>query len=461
MKRKDKNKDKSKVEDLEVGQETKGDEIQEKNSKMNPKKKKRLDNYIKKKLAKEEKEELFKKLSQSTFTSDLMLSSKTLGQSKMTTREKLRHALNQQKAGIPITDKSVRLVVEREVDDEEEVLNSMESYAKSTMELAKSLSNTKQGTIQLGIGSALKSGLQPGTIPKRVKKKKSMVSVKELLKRNNTELSSSDFDSSETDSQSKSDNEKEKDESEKEDNEEVIEKNIENNPTTSLSYLQAPTNKLEVSVNASKPLIKPITNPIKGKEDKFYVTVNRSEEIQAARMKLPVCGEEQVIMEAIEANDAIIICGETGSGKTTQLPQFLYEAGYGHPESSNLGLIGVTQPRRVAAVSMANRVSKELNTDTKVVSYQIRYDATVSKDTKIKFMTDGVLLREISQDLLLNKYSAILLDEAHERTLNTDILIGVLSRALKLRNNLYREGKSGVKVICFILVKQYILKFIY
>lgn len=109
-------------------------------------------------------------------------------------------------------------------------------------------------------------------------------------------------------------------------------------------------------------------------------------------------------------------------------------------------MIGITQPRRVAAVSMANRVAQELSLSSSRVSYQIRYDATTSPNTSIKFMTDGVLLRELSSDFLLRKYSVLIIDEAHERSMNTDILIGVLSRVLKLREEMWREGKNDVKV---------------
>lgn len=112
----------------------------------------------------------------------------------------------------------------------------------------------------------------------------------------------------------------------------------------------------------------------------------------------------------------------------------------------NPGMIGVTQPRRVAAMSMANRVSHELSLTSSRVSYQIRYDTNVSPSTSIKFMTDGVLLRELATDFLLDKYSVIIIDEAHERSMNTDILIGVLSRVLKLREQLWKEGKEGAKV---------------
>ncbi|XP_059192536.1 probable ATP-dependent RNA helicase DHX37 [Centropristis striata] len=162
----------------------------------------------------------------------------------------------------------------------------------------------------------------------------------------------------------------------------------------------------------------------------IFIPVDRLPEIQEARLKLPVLGEEQVIMEAVRENPCVVICGETGSGKTTQVPQFLYEAGY----ASGSGIIGITEPRRVAAVSMSHRVAKEMNLSTRVVSYQIRYEGNVTSDTKIKFMTDGVLLKEIQKDFLLQRYSVIIIDEAHERSVYTDILIGLLSRIVPLRN---------------------------
>ncbi|XP_041856183.1 probable ATP-dependent RNA helicase DHX37 [Melanotaenia boesemani] len=165
-------------------------------------------------------------------------------------------------------------------------------------------------------------------------------------------------------------------------------------------------------------------------EPAVFIPVNRSPKIQEARLKLPVLAEEQVIMEAVKENPCVVICGETGSGKTTQVPQFLYEAGY----ASCSGIIGITEPRRVAAVSMSHRVAKEMNLPTRVVSYQIRYEGNVTSDTKIKFMTDGVLLKEIQKDFLLQKYSVIIIDEAHERSVYTDILIGLLSRIVPLRN---------------------------
>jgi ATP-dependent RNA helicase DHX37/DHR1 len=185
---------------------------------------------------------------------------------------------------------------------------------------------------------------------------------------------------------------------------------------------------------------------------KTAITIPRSEEIQKVRLELPVVQEEQRIMEAIHNNPVIVVCGATGSGKTTQVPQMMYESGYGAlignkstsedagKPSLGRGMIGITQPRRVAAVSVADRVATEMGDSFKNrVAHQVRYDTTVSRDTAMKFMTDGILLREIDQDFILSKYSAIVIDEAHERSVNTDILIGMLSRIVNLRDVMSKE----------------------
>ncbi|KAG8713137.1 putative ATP-dependent RNA helicase DHR1 [Ceratobasidium sp. 394] len=169
-------------------------------------------------------------------------------------------------------------------------------------------------------------------------------------------------------------------------------------------------------------------------------------------MELPILAEEQEIVEAVLLNSVVVLSGETGSGKTTQVPQFLYEAGFGVPGSENPGMIGITQPRRVAAVATASRVSYELGLPAPIVAHQVRYARTTSPQTRIKFMTDGVLLRELAGDLMLGRYSVVIVDEAHERGVNTDVLIGVLSRVVKLREKLWREGKEGVKPLRLIVM---------
>ncbi|GMM49168.1 ATP-dependent RNA helicase [Starmerella bacillaris] len=168
------------------------------------------------------------------------------------------------------------------------------------------------------------------------------------------------------------------------------------------------------------------------------VLVTRTEEIEEIRSKLPAVAAEQRIMEIIHHFDVCVVTGETGSGKTTQVPQFLFEAGY----CNNKQMIGITQPRRVAAVSMAQRIGEELNGFAKV-GYQIRFDRKVDNSTQIKLMTDGVLIREMSTDLLLTKYSCLIIDEAHERSVNTDILIGLLSRIVIYR----RQQNNPLKLI--------------
>jgi len=174
-------------------------------------------------------------------------------------------------------------------------------------------------------------------------------------------------------------------------------------------------------------------------EPAIFKEVKRYLKIQAARLQLPILAEEQAVMEAIHDNDVVILCGETGSGKTTQVPQFLYEGGY-----TTRGLIGVTEPRRVAAVTMSRRVALELNMSTELVSYQIRYEGNVTEKTIMKFMTDGVLLKEVEKDFFLSKYSVIVIDEAHERSVFTDILLGLLSRVVPMRKS---QGKQLKLVI--------------
>ncbi|MDO5494825.1 MAG: ATP-dependent RNA helicase HrpA, partial [bacterium] len=148
--------------------------------------------------------------------------------------------------------------------------------------------------------------------------------------------------------------------------------------------------------------------------------------------ELPVSACRADIREAIESSQVVVISGETGSGKTTQLPKILLEMGRGIT-----GMIGHTQPRRIAARSVAERIAFELGTELGgIIGYQVRFTDLVSENTLVKLMTDGILLAEIQRDPLLTRYDTIVIDEAHERSLNIDFLLGYLAGLLPQRPDL-------------------------
>ncbi len=154
-------------------------------------------------------------------------------------------------------------------------------------------------------------------------------------------------------------------------------------------------------------------------------------EIHERRVTLPVYKHKGDLLEAVRANPVIIVVGETGSGKTTQIPQYLHEEGF-----TSTGMVCCTQPRRVAATSIARRVAEEVGCRlSSTVGYSIRFDDKTSPDTRIKFATDGMLLREVMTDPLLSRYSVVMLDEAHERTINTDILFALLREISEKRSD--------------------------
>lgn len=164
---------------------------------------------------------------------------------------------------------------------------------------------------------------------------------------------------------------------------------------------------------------------------KEYLDQLHTSKIQTERQKLPIWVYRDQLVNSIRDNPITILVGETGSGKTTQLPQYLNDAGF-----ASDGLIAITQPRRVAAMSVAARVAEE--TETKLghnVGYSVRFEENVSELTRIKFLTDGMLLREFMKDPELLSYKVIIIDEAHERTIHTDILFALLKDLVKYRSD--------------------------
>ncbi|KAI2513995.1 hypothetical protein MHU86_379 [Fragilaria crotonensis] len=162
----------------------------------------------------------------------------------------------------------------------------------------------------------------------------------------------------------------------------------------------------------------------------YGIIANKS--IKEQRDGLPIAKLKNELMGAISSNQVLVVIGETGSGKTTQMTQYMVELGL-----TKRGIVGCTQPRRVAAVSVAKRVAEEYGCALgEQVGYSIRFEDVTSKETIIKYMTDGMLMREYLADNDLNRYSALMLDEAHERTIHTDVLFGLLKDLCRRRPDL-------------------------
>lgn len=252
-----------------------------------------------------------------------------IGRSGQTLREQLRQAMLEQKAGVAISDESVPLVVEKEVEE----LPPMPEIVYA---------DDAEKNDQPVIGSALKQNGVGLPLVKR-KRKKKQSTIPSIAKKRYKKRKGMDSDSSFDSSDSENDDDHDEEEEAPRTVAEPLEETDEQGPTHIEAVTEA-TKSIVVDVvrreeeefddiktqllksNREGDLAEDVAKP-------FYVNVDRKPEIQAARLKLPVCGEEQVIMEAIRNNTVVIICGETGSGKTTQVPQFLYEAGWSHPDS--------------------------------------------------------------------------------------------------------------------------------
>ncbi|KAF5314944.1 hypothetical protein D9619_007398 [Psilocybe cf. subviscida] len=178
------------------------------------------------------------------------------------------------------------------------------------------------------------------------------------------------------------------------------------------------------------------------KTSKLGTATAKVKAIQFQRTQLPIAKGREALIEEIRNNDVTVLLGETGSGKTTQVPQYILESGI-----ARNGMIAVTQPRKVAATSLAHRVALEQSTPVgDLVGYAVRFDEKSSPETRIKYLTDGMIVRELMSDPYLNNYSVVIVDEAHERTLRTDLLIANLKKIQKHRNHTTdAKGKGTVK----------------
>ena len=441
-------------------------------------------------MRKEENLDLLKKLAVSKIDTGLMKSSRSLGATKTSNREVLTRALKETQAGINV-EKNEKLLFESKPKG---LASSSESdepdYHDQSLKVSSDLP-TLAPAVGGGLKRPLESDADGNPILKQRKRVKKVASKfhsndfdswsgisSDSESKGSSHSVPSDTTSDPTHSNSDLDVESGSDMSYSDD--EVRRKATEDRKARSSAFKAWATSQVNEALDFTpasaitpteagdfpagapihqikprEPDIDPLPPELRVRSEDpnrrtFYVGINRPEKIQAARMELPILAEEQRIMEAIHNNPTVVICGETGSGKTTQVPQFLYEAGFGQEYGPNPGMIGVTQPRRVAAVSMAGRVGAELSGEhIKKVAHQIRFASSVSRDTLVKFMTDGVLVREIAKDFVLSRYSVIIVDEAHERSTNTDILIGLLTRIVDLRESMRKEdqNKTPLKLV--------------
>ncbi|XP_011197201.2 ATP-dependent RNA helicase DHX33 [Bactrocera dorsalis] len=217
--------------------------------------------------------------------------------------------------------------------------------------------------------------------------------------------------------------------------------------------LQSPVNGIEnVIIKAPKLNNGSATTTSNGKSNVNTPTPNggilhlngkgipSKQQLELQRQALPVYKVRQRLILEARRSETLLLMGETGSGKTTQIPQFLYESGF-----AQKGMIGITQPRRVAAITVARRVAQEQGCRLgETVGYTVRFEDCTSPQTRIRFLTDGSLLREAIADRLLRQYTVLILDEAHERTINTDVLFGIVKEAQKQRR---QRGLTPLKII--------------
>ncbi len=184
--------------------------------------------------------------------------------------------------------------------------------------------------------------------------------------------------------------------------------------------------------NAKQAIIAEIETDLTACKSRYLTRKQQAEQLKIEYPDLPVSARREEILKLIAEHQVVVIAGETGSGKTTQLPKMCLELGRGVK-----GLIGHTQPRRIAARSVATRIAEELKSELgSTIGYKVRFNDQMSDNTLVKLMTDGILLAEIQNDRYLNQYDTLIIDEAHERSLNNDFILGYLKQILAKRPDL-------------------------
>jgi DEAD/DEAH box helicase len=394
--------------------------------------------------------------------SSLLESSARLGQRK-TTKELLRALLQRERAGLPLTEEERGLLYRRSssssssrtaqhdlvVDDDEEQDAAAAATATTTSSTAVMPMDAQKPSEDST--TTHRDGDTDRAKPARSIAQQMMDSLSTLQQQDEFSSSSAHKKSSSLE-------------------DDLKEKPLVRTTTTAAANQKpyTPAAPIQIKTTQSYETVPPITpaillshqNDNDNNNAGTMLALHRPANVIASRATLPVVAVELEVMDSIAAHDVTIVSAETGSGKSTQIPQFILLS-HRHHKNSSIGhhnisstnnnnannqrmMIAVTQPRRVAAISIAKRVAYELLGITNIphhtgcaVAYQTRYETAGWQPgtTQLKFMTDGILLQEIQRDLLLRHYHTVILDEAHERNLNTDVLIGLLKLSLAVRNN--------------------------
>ncbi|KIX93426.1 uncharacterized protein Z520_10845 [Fonsecaea multimorphosa CBS 102226] len=235
-----------------------------------------------------------------------------------------------------------------------------------------------------------------------------------------------------------------------------VEENLEHHRFSAAATRNGATTGKTVDFEERK--VKDDNNNVKKSGSKAPSLKERARLLLPARQKLPIYSNAAQIRQKVRDHDVLLLVGETGSGKSTQIPQFLVHepwckkkqisSGSGGAKVNVGGCIAITQPRRVAAISLARRVAEEMGTPlgnsspASEVGYSVRFENSTSPSTRIKFLTEGMLLQEMLRDPWLKEYSAVVVDEVHERGVNVDLVLGFLRRMQDLRNK--KDGRGGV-----------------